>query len=89
MKVIGELESYNYSMIISVSELYPICKNFNNLKDSINELNNLLLKLRKYSFIEIYNNIELLNQDEKETYKRDLKKFKPFNEKLKNDIAQL
>jgi hypothetical protein len=82
-----KLELSKWGMIKSAAELYGMGGSFQGLSNIIGEIKNYHNRMMKYSNTHPTMNIRILEGDEKEKYKHQIKEFAPIHEKIQEEIA--
>ncbi len=86
LDVLSSIERQTYNNIKSISDLYPMCRYYESLENELNEIKDNLAKIRKYDNKINSNTIVLLNDVEKEAYKKRLSEYRPITQFINQEI---
>lgn len=86
LDILSSIEMQKYSNIKSISDLYPMCKSYDSLENELNEIKDNLAKIREYDNKINNNTIVLLNDVEKEEYKKRLLEYQPITQMINQEI---
>ncbi|MCI8470482.1 MAG: hypothetical protein HFJ35_03170 [Clostridia bacterium] len=88
LDILANIEIQNYPCIASIASLYPLCKSYDSLGNELNTIQDYLIKIKKYSKQTNSNTIVLLNDDEKEKYKKNILKYEPITKEILSKMSK-
>lgn len=88
INIISNIEIENFSVISSISDLYPLCKEYQNLEYIIDKIKKYSTELSVFSTKKIEYKFKLLNENEKEKYKSNIHKNKPIHDVINETIKK-
>lgn len=81
INVISKLDMEKFSSFASIPNIFPICTSFQNLENDIEKFRDYQSKINKFDKNNVIHKVEILDQKEKNAYKKRLKIFKEYQQK--------